>query len=592
MACFAILLTAISCKQTVKSNTGNNNESIGFSNMLEQYWEEHSKLFPLDATQQGDNRYNNILRNDQTQAFRDSLKVFYQSYAHRLDSFKREGLNENDKISYDIFKYEMDIQLRGLETNQWMIPFQQFWGLPITMGQLGSGDSFQPFKTVEDYKNWLGRVRGFSVWADAAIANFRKGIKAGMVLPKPLVEKMIPQMEAMLVTDATKSLFYQPIARFPKKFTDQEKAELDKDYKAAIDSQIVPTYKKLATFLRKEYLPHARASTGISDVPGGDKLYKYLVKFWTTTNKTPEEIYNTGLSEVKRIRSEMEKVKTEVNFLGGGLPQFFEYMRSDSRFMPFKTPQDVLNAFKGIHEKMEPRLNELFRRRPKTPFEIRQTEAFRAASASAEYNQGSPDGSRPGIFYIPILDAKKFNITSGMESLFLHEAIPGHHYQISLQQENNDLPKFRRFAWYGAYGEGWALYTESLGKELGLYTDPYQYMGALGDEMHRAVRLVVDVAMHTKGMTRKQAIKYMMDNEAISEEGAVAEVERYMAIPGQALSYKIGALKIWELRNRYAKELGRKFELSDFHEELLKDGCMPLEVLERKMDAWAAAEKK
>jgi uncharacterized protein (DUF885 family) len=259
--------------------------------------------------------------------------------------------------------------------------------------------------------------------------------------------------------------------------------------------------------------------------------------------------------------------------------------------MPFKTPQDVLSAFDGIHKKMEPQLRSMFGRVPKTPFEVRQTEAFRAASASAEYNQGSPDGSRPGIFYVPILDATKFNITSGMESLFLHEAIPGHHYQVSLQQENDDLPKFRRFAWYGAYGEGWALYTESLGKELGLYTDPYQYMGALGDEMHRAIRLVVDVAIHTKGMTREQAIKYMMDNEAISEEGAVAEIERYMAIPGQALSYKIGALKIRELRSKYEKQI-KNFKVSDFHDEFLKDGVMPLDVAEGKMDRWAIEKIK
>jgi uncharacterized protein (DUF885 family) len=219
-------------------------------------------------------------------------------------------------------------------------------------------------------------------------------------------------------------------------------------------------------------------------------------------------------------------------------------------------------------------------------FEIRQTEAFRAASASAEYNPGAPDGSRPGIFYVPILDATKFNITSGMESLFLHEAIPGHHYQIALQMEDTLLPKFRRFAWYGAYGEGWALYCESLGRELGLYTNPYQYMGALGDEIHRAIRLVVDVAIHQKKMTREEAIQYMMENEAISEQGATAEIERYIGNPAQALSYKTGALKIRELRNRYADELGSDFKISAFHDEVLKDGCMPLDVFERKMDAW------
>ena len=355
---------------------------------------------------------------------------------------------------------------------------------------------------------------------------------------------------------------------------------------ALITTSLLPAYQRLSSFLETEYLPKARVTTGINAIPGGDSIYRYLIRYWTTTNKTPEEIYNTGLSEVARIRNEMTRIKDSVGFKGD-LKAFFEYMKTDKRFMPYKKPDEVLAAFKAIQQRIEPNLKKMFGRTPKTAFEIRQTEAFRAASASAEYQQGTPDGKRPGIFYVPILDATTFNTTSGMESLFLHEAIPGHHYQISLQQENEALPKFQRFAWYGAMGEGWALYTESLGKELGLYTDPYQYMGALGDEIHRAIRLVVDVAMHTKGMTREQAIKYMTDNEAISEEGATAEIERYMAIPAQALSYKVGAMKIRELRNKYGQQLGSKFSLAAFHDELLKDGVMPLDVLERKMDAWA-----
>ena len=565
-------------------------EKSNLSQVFGTYWEENAKLFPLEATAQGDNRYNNILRNEGTKEFRDSLTRFYSNYLKQLNEYDRESLTENDKISYDIFKYDMESKLNGLALNSWMIPFQQFWGLPLTMGQLGSGDGNQPFKTVKDYENWLGRVKGFSAWTDTAIANFRKGISAGMVLPKPLVEKMIPQMEAMIISDPSKSLFYSPVNKFPKSFTENDRSRITGLYKQAILTDLVPSYQKLATFMKTEYLPKARTSTGINAIPQGDKMYSYLVKFWTTTDKVPEEIYQTGLAEVKRIKAEMEKVKKETGFKGD-LNAFFEFMKTDKKFMPYQTPEDVLKDFRSIQSRIDPNLKKMFGRTPKTKFEIRQTEAFRAASASAEYNQGSPDGSRPGIFYVPILDAKTFNTTSGMESLFLHEAIPGHHYQISLQQENNDLPQFRRFSWYGAYGEGWALYTESLGKELGLYKDPYQYMGALGDEMHRAIRLVVDVAMHTKGMTREQAITYMMDNEAISEQGATAEIERYMAIPGQALSYKIGALKIRELRSKYAKQLGNKFNLSDFHDELLKDGSMPLEIIEKKMDTWAAKIK-
>jgi len=594
----------VACNQQKQGEAGGKEQKLG--QLFDSYWEKHNQLFPFDATAQGDNRYNNLLPNDQTHAFRDTLRAYYQGYLDKLNAFDRNTLSENDKVSYDIFQYEMQSQLAGLKLNTWMMPFQQFWGLPITMGQFGSGAGIQPFKTTKDYEDWLGRVKSFPVWADSAMANFRKGMATGVVLPKALVVKMIPQMQALVVTDPTKSLFYDPVKNFPAGISADDQKRLTDAYKQAIMNQLVPTYQKLGAFLKNEYLPKSRASTGIAAIPSGKEDYTYYVKYYTTTDRTPEEIYETGQKEVARIRGEMERVKEQVGFKGD-LKAFFEFMKNDKRFMPYQTPQEVLNAFEDIHKRMEPNLKKMFGRTPKTPFEIRQTEAFRAASASAEYNQGAPDGSRPGVFYVPILDAKTFNTTSGMESLFLHEAIPGHHYQISLQQESNDLPKFRRFGGYGAMVEGWALYCESLGKELGLYTDPYQYMGALGDEMHRAIRLVVDVGMHTKGLTREQAIKYMMDNEAISEQGATAEIERYMAIPGQALSYKVGALKIRELRNKYEKQLaasntvrlrekyrnqsGNHFKISSFHDELLKDGAMPLSVLEHKMDAWASGEK-
>ncbi|MCC2546598.1 DUF885 domain-containing protein [Hymenobacter sp. BT175] len=590
----ALLATACNQNKTADNATGQgeNGQQQDLPTLFSSFWETQSRLDPLSATSQGDNRYNHLLPNDQTKAFRDTLQTFYQDYLTRIQKFDREKLSDNDKISYDIFKYDLEQRLAGLRLNTWMIPANQFWGLPLTLGQYGSGEGAQPFKTAKDYENWLGRVQGFTVWADSAIANFRQGMKAGIVLPRALVVKMIPQLRGkdILVADPTKSLFYGPINRFPESISAADRQRLTADYQKAISTQLVPTYRKLADFLEKEYLPKARATSGISGVPGGAEMYTYYVKNWTTTDKTPEEIYKTGLAEVARIRGEMEKVKAQVGYQGD-LPGFFAALKKDPRLMPYKTPQQVLDAFHAIQAKIDPNLKKMFGRTPKTPFEIRQTEAFRAASASAEYNQGSPDGSRPGIFYIPIVDATTFNVTSGMESLFLHEAIPGHHYQISLQQENKDLPKFRQFAWYGAMGEGWALYTESLGKELGLYTDPYQYMGALGDEMHRAVRLVVDTGLHTRNMSREDAIKYMLDNEAISEEGAIAEIERYMAIPGQALSYKTGALKIQELRQKYTQQLGSKFNLSNFHDELLKDGVMPLAVLERKMDAWAEKQK-
>ena len=561
------------------------------SNLFNNYWEERMKLFPLDATQNGDSRYNDQMEIGFTDSFRDKLREFYSNYLNQVVKFESGELDDNDRISYNIFKREMEMQLEGLKFHDNYIPFNQFWAIPLDLGQLGSGESSQPFKTDTDYYNWITRVKVFAAWADSAIVYFKKGIDAGIVLPKPLVLKMIPQMNDLANTDTSKNIYFAPLKKLSSSsFSQATKDSISRNFVAALYDYVLPSYKKLAAFLQSEYLPKARTTTGIGDIPEGKERYSYLVKSWTTTNKTPDEIYNTGLAEVKRVRTEMERIKNEVGFKGD-LKSFFEYMRTDPKFKPFKTPGEVLNAFYNIHKTMEPNLKKMFGRTPSIPFEIRQTEAFRAASASAEYNKGTSDGSRPGIFYVPILDATKFNITSGMESLFLHEAIPGHHYQISLQMENKELPKFRQFAWYGAYGEGWALYCESLGKELGLYTDPYQYMGALGDEMHRAIRLVVDVGMHLKGMTREEAIKYMMENEALDEQGTTAEIERYMAIPGQALSYKNGALKIWELRNKYTYQLGNKFKLSTFHDDFLKDGVMPLEIAERKMDSWAEKQK-
>lgn len=581
---FAAFLLAGCLKD--KDNFRNQEDNDALATIYEGYYEAYLKLHPLEATGQGDNSYNDQLPIDISTEYRAKKLEFYQKYLNDLLEINREELNDGDKITYDTFLYSLKNSIGELGFNTHLIPFDQFWGLPLTLGQLGSGDGSQPFETVKDYENWLKRLDKFSVWADTAIVNFKQGMANEYVLPKALVAKMIPQMNGFVVEDPTESLFYGPINKFPENFTESERIKLTGMYKKMIREKVVPSYKKLHDFLKNDYIYRARSSSGIANVPNGEEYYKHLIKQWTTTQLTPEEIYEIGTSEVARIKSEMEKVKTEVGFQGD-LKEFFAYLKTDKQFYPYQTPEEVLAAFEEIHQKVLPNVAKIFTNNPKTAFEIRRTEAFREATASAEYNQGTPDGSRPGIFYVPIPDAKTFNFTSGMESLFLHEAIPGHHYQVSLQQENLKLPKFMRFGWYGAYGEGWALYCESLGKELGLYTNPYQYMGALGDEMHRAIRLVVDVGLHSRGWTREEAIAYMLKNEPAAPEYATMEIERYMAIPGQALSYKIGQLKIIELRKKYEKQLGEKFSLAAFHDELLNSGCLPLEVLERKMDAWA-----
>ncbi len=557
--------------------------------MFNNYWEDRMQLYPLEATANGDNRYNNILRNDISAPFIQEAKNFYSRYADSINTFNRENLNENDQVSYDIFNREMAMKLESFQFHDELMPINQFFSLHLNFAQLGSGEGNQPFKTVKDYDDFLGRIKGFADWSDTAIANMKKGMAEGYVLPKALSIKVIPQLKSFLVTDASKSLFYGPINKMPADFSAADKSRLTAAYTTAINSLIVPSFQKLADFFEKEYLPKSRSSSGIDSITNGKAKYAFLIRQWTTTNNTPDEIFETGQKEVARIKAEMEKIKTKVGFTGD-LKSFFNYILTDKKFNIYNTPEEVLNGFRAIQAKEEPYLKKLFGKFPVTKFEIRRTEAFREASASAEYNQATADGSRPGIFYTPILDAKKFNYT-GMETLFSHEAIPGHHYQISLQQENKSLPNFRRFSWYGAYGEGWALYTESLGDELGLYTDPYQKMGNLGDEMHRAIRLVVDVALHTKGWSREKAIAFMMENEQIDEQGATAEIERYMAIPAQALSYKTGAMKIWELRNKYQQQLGSKFNIASFHDEILNDGCMPLDVLEKKMERWESRQK-
>ncbi|HCN11657.1 MAG TPA: DUF885 domain-containing protein [Chryseobacterium sp.] len=561
---------------------------VELDSIASNYYEQYLKLYPLEATAQGDLRYNDQLPINIDKDFISGEISFYNSVQNQLKKVDYKNLSDDQKTVYDVLDYTLKDKIERYAYHPEYIPFTQFGGLPLDFPLLGSGQGSQPFKTEKDYDDWLKRAEKFPDWMDTAIENFRTGIANNYVLPKKLVVKMIPQMKAdeIITTNFDKNIFYGPIKNFPKSFNAAQKDKFTVLYKDMITKKIIPTYTKMGNFLETEYLPKARNTDGINALPKGNEIYTYYAKSWTTTGKTPEEINKIGLEQVAMLRNEMEKVKQQVGF-NGTLEQFISHVKEDPKAMPYKTNKEVLAAFNGILTKITPKLKTMFSITPKTPFEIRQTEKFREASASAEYVVGTPDGKRPGIFYIPLPNPEKFNVTSGMESLFLHEAIPGHHYQISLQQENTKLPKFMRFGWFGAYGEGWALYCESLGKDFGLYTDPYQKMGSLSDAMLRAVRLVVDTGIHTGKLTREEAIAYFLNNIANDEAGATAEIERYMAMPGQALSYKIGALKIRELRDKYQKQLGSKFSLAKFHDEVLNQGCLPLDVLERKMDNWA-----
>lgn len=590
LICLAILFT--SCKndpKTVDNLKPMITVNQEFKTMLDSYYEDGLILNPLAATYAGDNRFNDKMPNYLSPEYKENIKAYLTNYKNLLSTFKEEDLNESEKLSKAVLEWDIDISLAGLTFKTDLMPIDQMWSLHLSIGQLASGSGAQPFKTVADYNNWLKRVDGYLGWLSSAENNMKSGIKLGYVLPKSLIKKVIPQLAAMAESNVGNHLFYQPISNLPREFSEKDKAELTAAYSSMVKDKVIPAYEKLHDFMSTTYLDSGRQSSGISAIPNGKKYYNHQIKTYTTTSMTANEIHDLGLKEVTRILSEMEKVKTEVGY-EGDIKSFFDYVRNNKELMPFIEPKQVLDNFNAIHDTMKPKLEVLFDLKPKTAFEVRRTEAFREASGSAEYNPGSLDGTRPGIFYTPIPDVTKYNTFSD-EALFLHEAIPGHHYQISLQQEDKDLPEFRKTLWYSAYGEGWALYSESLGKELGLYTNPYQYFGMLGMEMHRAIRLVVDTGIHVKGWTREEAIQYSLDNEAESEASITAEIERYMANPGQALSYKIGQLKIRALRAKAEVELGPDFDIKQFHNQVLETGCVPLALLEAKIDSWIAANK-
>jgi len=591
LACVLVCLSA--CKEDKNTSETEMNRTAetnkGFDKILESYYEDGLKLNPLNATSAGDNRFNDQMPNFLSDDYKNDLKAYYTNYKEKVNGFEDAELSESQQLSKAILNWECDINLEAFNFNEDLTPINQMWTLQLSIGQLASGASSQPFDTVDDYNNWLKRLDGYLQWMASAEEKMKKGIEVGQVLPKSLIVKVLPQLKTLTTTNLDEHLFFSPIRNFPEGFSAEDKAKLTEAYETKIKSEIIPAYTKLHDFMSTTYLDAGRTSSGIADTPDGASYYSHQIKLYTTTNMTADQIHDLGLSEVSRILSEMETIKKQVGY-EGDLISFFDFVRNNAELMPYKTAQEVIDHFNAIHETMQPQLNTLFDLKPKTPFEVRRTEAFREASASAEYNPGSLDGTRPGIFYTPIPDATKYNVYSD-ESLFLHEAIPGHHYQISLQQENGELPEFRKTLWYSAYGEGWALYSESLGKELGLYTDPYQYFGMLSAEMHRAIRLVVDTGLHAKGWTREQAITYSLQNEAESEASIISEIERYMANPGQALSYKIGQLKILELRDKAEKELGDAFKIAEFHNQVLESGCMPLALLETKIDDWINENK-
>jgi uncharacterized protein (DUF885 family) len=557
--------------------------------IVERYWDEVEALNPVLATFNGNYRYNDRLANSISPAHVAAARALEQKYLDEVAGIDASRLEEQDRLTLAIFRRGRETALEGFEFPDRLLPIDQLGGLPSNFVQMGSGAGIHPFTSTKDYEDWLKRIGDFVIWCDQAIVNMREGIAAGVVQPRVVMEKALPQLESQLVTDPAQSIFHKPVEQFPAGVPEADRGRLRAALDKAIMEQIVPAFRRLHTFLRDEYLAKTRDTVSIAALPNGERWYAYLVRRQTTTNLTPAEIHDIGLTEVARIRGEMQKVMREVKF-EGTLEAFFEYMRTDPKFY-FTKEDDLLNGYRALKSGVAERLPRLFAVRPSADFEIRPVEPFRARSAAGgSYRGPTPDGKRPGVFYV-----NTFDLTSrpkyAMDALYLHEAEPGHHFQIAIQRELGELPRFRRFSGFTAFVEGWGLYAESLGKDLGLYADPYSYFGGLTSEMHRAIRLVVDTGLHSKGWTREQAITYMSANRPVGETVAIAETERYIANPGQALAYKMGALKIQELKNRAAAALGSRFDVRAFHSEVLTNGPLPLDVLETEINRWIASVK-
>ena len=557
--------------------------------LYEQYWEESLKLNPLRATFQGDPRYNDQLPNFMSAEFREQSLRFTRDWLQKIEAVGAEGLSGQDLLSYQIFVRDARNEIEGSHFPDWMQPINQFYNIASTVVQLGSGTGAQPFKTVQDYDNWQRRASRFPVLFDQAIANMREGIEAGVVQPRALMEKVVPQLDALIKPKAEDTLFWGPITKLPDSFSAADKQRITNDYRQLIEGELLPAYRELRQFIVDDYLPHTRTSAGMAALPNGEAWYAYKARDSTSTDLSPAQIHQIGLDEVARIHGLMRGVMKELGYQGT-LQDFFKFMQNDPRFI-FKSEEELLVFYRGLESKVNARVGEQFSLIPKAAFEIRAVEPFRAKSASGgSYMRPSEDGTRPGVFYVNTYDLPTRKIWDA-EDLFLHEAIPGHHFQLALQQELTGLPKFRRFGGETAFIEGWGLYAESLGKDVGLYEDPYSYFGYLQNELWRAIRLVVDTGLHSKNWTREQTIQYMLDNSAESETHSTSEGERYMAIPGQALAYKMGELKIKQVRAKAEKALGDKFDIREFHAEVLKDGSVPLDVLDAKVDRWIASKQ-
>lgn len=556
-----------------------------FTTLAADYYADHRALFPIDTLENGDNSFaaSGEWQDDLSDAARARLAALCTRYLAALDRLDRASLPPADRTSYDVLRWLLRTRQEGLRTTQHLLPIRQLGSPHLLFAQMASGEHLHRFETPDDFLAFLQRADGFDAWVSTAIDAMREGMRRDVVLPRVLVDRVLAQLTPLVADDREHNVLFRPLGKLPVTLSEPARAALATRYEAGVH-RMRKSYARLLAFLRDEYRERGRETHGLGALPGGAELYAYLVRRATTTDLPPEAIHELGLSEVARLREAMDAVRREVKF-DGELRPFLDHIQTSPKFAPYREAETVLADYRAIEARVMAGIPKLFRRVPRSKFEIRRTEAFREAAASAEYVTGTADGSRPGVFFVPIPDPTAIR-TPTMEALFLHEAIPGHHFDLSLGVENTALPAFRRFEFVNAYTEGWGLYAESLAQELGLAQDPYAHFGQLYLEMMRAVRLVVDTGLHAKGWTREQAMEYAAAQLGGAPIVQASAIERYMAMPGQALSYKIGQLKIRELRRRAETSLGERFDVREFHDQVVGLGAMPLTVLEAKVDEW------
>ncbi len=552
---------------------------------VEAYYDEWLALNPVAATRIGDHRFDDQLEMNASPGYAAAAAALETRYLAVVGKIDPEKLDAGQRLTREMFIYGREVAIDRGRFPARLLPINQFdGGMATDLAILGSGTGPQPFATIEDYNRWFVRAGRFPDWVDSAIEAMRDGMRRGIVHPRAVMAKVLPQFDALIVPAAEKSVFHGPVALIREDWPDEERARLEAAIGELIEERLNPAYRKLRDFIRDEYLPACRETVGWPDLPEGAAWYASEVRRHTTTTLTAAEIHTLGLVEVARIRTGMEGVMRQVGHVGD-LQAFFGYVQEEQAFY-YRRADELIAGFEALKRRINAALPRLFSIFPKADYELREVEAFRAASAAGgSYHGPSADGTRPGVFYVNTHNLKAQPIY-GMETLSLHEAAPGHHFQVSIQQELTGLPRFRRFERNVAYVEGWALYSESLGRELGLFTDPMQWYGRLSDEMLRAMRLVVDTGLHAQGWSRERAIRYMRDNSSMADSDIEAEVERYIVYPGQALGYKVGELRIQALRRKAASTLGDQFDIREFHAEVLQDGALPMDVLDAKIDRW------